>query len=70
MAQSKEDGKVDYYTVEQARVLSGKSQERVAIEMGLSKNGYIQKEKGETRFYVDEAINFSKIVGIPFEKII
>lgn len=57
------------YTVEQARVLSGHSQESMAQKLGLSKNAYIKKEKGYSRFYVDEAINFERISGIPFEKI-
>ncbi len=57
------------YTIEQARVLSGHSQESMARELGMSKNAYINKEKGNSRFYVDEAINFEKISGIPFEQI-
>ena len=35
----------------------------------ISKNSYINKENGTSRFYVDEALKFSKAVGIPFDKI-
>lgn len=57
------------FTVEQARILSGHSQESMAKALGLSKNAYINKEKGLSRFYVDEAILFEKICGINFSKI-
>lgn len=61
---------MDSFTPEQARALSGLSQEKVAKMLGISKNGYIKKEKGESRFFVDEALKFSEIVKIPMEKII
>ena len=61
---------VEKYTVEQARGLAKISQKRMSVLLGMSENAYINKEKGETRFYVDEALKFSNIVGIPFENII
>lgn len=42
----------------------------MSVLLGMSENAYINKEKGETRFYVDEALKFSNIVGIPFENIV
>lgn len=38
--------------------------------MGISENTYINKEKGETKFYIDEACKFSDLVGIPLQNII
>lgn len=60
---------MEEYTVEQARRLAKISQAKMAQLLGLSENTYINKEKGETRFYVDEALCFAKYVNIPFEKI-
>lgn len=60
----------EMYTVEQARALSGYSQEMMAHKLGMSKNAYINKEKGHSRFYVDEAINFAEISGVAFNRII
>lgn len=61
---------VEKYTVEQARTLAKISQKRMAILLDISENSYINKEKGITRFYVDEALKFSNIVKIPFANII
>ncbi len=58
------------YTVEQARNLKKISQKEMAKLLGLSENGYINKEKGLSRFYIDEALCFSKCVQIPFSEII
>lgn len=57
------------FTPRQARHLNGLSVQKVADELGISSVTYFNKEKGNTRFYVDEAIKFAKIVGIPFENI-
>ena len=57
-------------TPEQARRMSGYSQKEMADLLGISKNAYINKEKGLIRFYVDEACKFSEIVGIDFNDII
>lgn len=57
------------FTPRQARHLNGLSVQKVADELGISSVTYFNKEQGRTRFYVDEAIKFSKIVGIPFENI-
>lgn len=57
------------YTVKQARQLRGYSQPEMAELMGISKNAYIMKENGDSRFYVDEAYLFADKVSIPFEKI-
>lgn len=62
--------KLDKYTPEQARRLKGYSQAKMAELLGVSENTYINKEKGETKFYIDEACKFSDLVGIPLEKII
>jgi DNA-binding XRE family transcriptional regulator len=62
--------KLDKYTPAQARKLKGLSQAKMARLMGISKNTYINKEKGETKFYIDEACKFSDLVGIPLQNII
>lgn len=57
------------YSVEQARGLKKISQEKMAELLKMSKNGYINKEKGNTRFYIDEAIRFCKIVEMSLDDI-
>lgn len=57
------------FTIEQARLLSGHSQASMAKKLRMSKNTYINKEKGLSRFFVDEAILFTKASGISFDKI-
>lgn len=61
---------MDTYTPEQARRLRGISQAKMAHLLGISENTYINKEKGETKFYIDEACKFSEIVDIPLKNII
>ncbi|RNM30672.1 XRE family transcriptional regulator [Absicoccus porci] len=61
---------MDKYTPEQARRLKGISQAKMAKLMGISENTYINKEKGDTKFYIDEACKFSDLVEIPLEDII
>lgn len=60
---------MENFTPEQARLLRGFSQERMAAEMGIHENTYISKEKGMTRFYLDEAYRFCEIVEMPMEQI-
>lgn len=61
---------MDKYTPEQARKLRGFSQNRMACLLGMAENTYINKEKGETKFYIDEACSFCEIVNLPLERII
>lgn len=58
------------FTVKQARSLTGYSQEKMAKILGISKNAYISKEVGSSKFYVDEAYMFSRIVELPMQDII
>lgn len=69
MARRKGEEIMDKYTPEQARKLRGLTQKKMAAEMGLTESTYINKEKGETKFYIDEACKFSEIVKIPLELI-
>ena len=57
------------FTPQQARKYSGIYETHIAKKLGISMATYINKEKGKTRFYVDEAIRFAEIVGVPFENI-
>lgn len=70
MEQYRGGDNMDRYTPEQARKLKGLSQKNMASKMGISENTYINKEKGITKFFIDEACRFCDIVGIPLEKII
>lgn len=60
---------MEKYTVRQARMLSDISTREMAKKLGVSLNCYLNKEKGLSRFYYDEAIKFSAIVGIPVDSI-
>lgn len=61
---------MDRLTPEQARRLKGISQAKMASLLGVSENTYINKEKGDTKFYIDEACRFCDAVGLPMESII
>lgn len=60
---------MDKFTVLQARKLSNISQKEMAKKMHLSERAYVNKEKGKTRFYVNEAVIFCKIVGLDIENV-
>ena len=60
---------VNIFTPRQARHYSGLSVQKVADKLGINSVTYFNKEQGKTRFYVDEAMKFSDIVGVPFENI-
>ena len=60
---------VKSFTPRQARHYIGLSVKKVADKLGINSVTYFNKEKGKTRFYVDEALLFAEIVGIPFENI-
>lgn len=70
MARNERGESMDRYTPEQARKLRNISQVKMAALMGMAENTYINKEKGDTKFYIDEACNFCEIVEMPLEKII
>ncbi|GAC41684.1 helix-turn-helix domain-containing protein [Paenibacillus popilliae] len=56
-----------FVTVKAARITSGIPAEEMAFRLGLSKTGYLRKENGKTRFYVDEIAKISLILGISIE---
>lgn len=58
------------YTIEQARMLSGKTQVQMAKSLGMSEGTYIKYEKYRTVFRMDTAFLFSKITGIAIDDII
>ena len=60
---------MEKFTVEQARKLSGISIRVMASKLGLCATTYNRKEKGLSKFYYDEAVKFSAIVGIPIDSI-
>lgn len=63
------EGDMIELTVEQARKVSGISQKEMAKILNISENAYINKEKGVSRFYVDEACRFAEAVNLPLETI-
>ena len=64
-----EDFEKTKFTPRQARHLNGLSVQKVADKLGINSVTYFNKEQGKTRFYVDEALLFGEIVGVPFENI-
>ena len=63
------DFDVKTFTPQQARRFSGVTAKRIAERLGVSYATYNNKENGKSKFYVDEAIKFAEIVGVPFENI-
>lgn len=57
------------FTPKQARHYKGISIKNISSTLGLSEKTYIRKENGSSNFFVDEAVTFSEIVGIPFKYI-
>lgn len=64
-----EDFDVKTFTPQQARRWSGVTAKRIAERLDISYATYNNKESGKSKFYVEEAIKFAQIVGIPFENI-
>ncbi|ALH46408.1 helix-turn-helix transcriptional regulator [Paenibacillus larvae] len=52
--------------VKTARVNAGVTQEVAARYLGLSLNGYAKKERGKSKFYVDEIIVLSELYGVDY----
>ena len=57
------------FTVEQARKYAGLTQEETAEKMGISRDSYRFIEKNPGRTTIDQAYQFSGIVGIPVDQI-
>ena len=57
-------------TIKQAREESGISIRGIAIKLGVSKNTYVNKEQGKSKFYIDEALLFCKIVNKRMDQIL
>lgn len=58
------------YTIEQARMLSGKTQVKMAELLDMSEATYIKYEKYRMFFRMDKAYLFSEITSIPLDEII
>ena len=58
------------YTLEQARMLTSKTQQEMADDMGMSVKTYIQYEKYRRVFRMDQGYKFSQSVDVPFDSII
>lgn len=60
----------EMFDIRSARTRAGLTQEQISDELGMAKKTYIEYEKGHRIFRVNTAWEFSKIVKIPFDKII
>lgn len=58
------------YTIEQARMLSGKTQVEMSNLLDMSETTYIKYEKYRMIFRMDTAYLFSTLTGIPLDEII
>lgn len=58
------------FTIEQARVLSGKTQVEMAAKLGMTEKTYIQYEKYRKIFRMDKAALFVELVNLPMDSII
>lgn len=52
------------------RRLMKKTQQEVAVDMGLSLTAYRNKEKGRSRFFIDEIPAFSLAVNLELAEVI
>lgn len=64
-----EDIKVEW-TLKLCRIKSGLKQQEMADKLGVSLDTYKNYESYRTIMRVDYALDFSRIVGIPFDSII
>lgn len=44
------------------------SQKEIGRRLGVSQSYYARKERGETKFYLDEAVSVSNMLGISIEE--
>lgn len=51
------------------RVRQGLTQEDLANILKISRSAYAKKENQKTRFFVEEAIEISKVLGVSIEEI-
>lgn len=54
-------------TVKAARVNAGLSQKQTADHLDLSLTAYVRKENGKTKFYADEIVRLSALLGVRVE---
>lgn len=55
---------------EKVRIERRVSQQEVAVSMGLSLTAYRNKEKGRSKFFVDEVPAFCEAVGIELKEMV
>lgn len=54
-------------TVKTARVIAGLSRKEVAKKLNLSVEGYAKKERGQSKFYIDEIVTLSEILKVDMQ---
>ena len=57
------------YTVKQARLLAGKTQEEMADAIGVHRSTYIKLEANPDTMTIRQAKRFSQATGIPMDHI-
>ncbi len=60
---------MEQLTIKKARMLNEKTQDECAEFLGISRQAYISKEQGETRFYFDEVIKLCEWLNVDWTKI-
>ncbi|OGX78227.1 hypothetical protein A6395_13210 [Exiguobacterium sp. SH31] len=58
------------FTMKQARLIAGYNQEEMAKMLDMSTNGYAKIERYESKFRIDKALAFTKIVELDVDEII
>ncbi|WP_214684700.1 helix-turn-helix transcriptional regulator [Exiguobacterium sp. s155] len=58
------------FTMKQARLIAGYNQEEMAKMLEMSTNGYAKIERYESKFRIDKALAFAKIVELDVNEII
>ena len=58
------------FTMKQARLIAGYNQEEMAKMLEMSTNGYAKIERYESKFRIDKALAFAKIVELDVDEII
>lgn len=58
------------YSVKQARLFSGMTQDEIAKKMGINRSTYIKLEKNPGSMTIEQGVEFSHITGVDFNDIV
>lgn len=57
------------YTVKQARLLSGKTQQEMADHLGVHVQTYAKLERNPEKMTIERAVKLSQVTGVPSDQI-